>query len=313
MTPQTQTSSPDVCLRELGLRDGLQMTTSHPSTDEKIAWIQMAHEAGVRHLEVGSFLPPDRFPQFADIRELIAHIATLPGCHASALVLNERGIDDALTTPLDEIILTVSATEAHSLANIRRSRDQALALVRHADVARHALPRPPHLVAAIPVAFGCSIAGPVSPDVVVDLAMACLDAGADAIGIADTVGFAGPHQVRMLCRLLIDRIAPATLTVHLHDTRGMAIANAYAALEEGVRILDGTLGGLGGCPFAPGATGNVAFEDLVYLCERSGHTTGIDITALVGILSIIRSSMPDEPLSGTLGQAGPPATIPWAG
>jgi len=313
MIPQPDDTNAAVSLRELGLRDGLQMTRTHPTTHQKIEWIQIAYDAGVRHLEVGSFLPPDRYPQFADIRDLIAHIEGLTGCHSSALALNERGVDDALATPLDEIVLTISATEAHSLANIRKTRDEALALLRYAHTARQAAPRSLRLVAAIPMAFGCSIAGPVPPADVIRLASACLAAGADAIGIADTVGYAGPRQVGTLCRDLLDRIAPSPLTVHLHDTRGTGIANAYAALEEGVRSLDGTIGGLGGCPFAPGATGNVAFEDLVYLCERCGHTTGIDITALSGILAIIRSSMPDETLTGTLGPAGPPDKIPWNG
>ncbi len=301
-----------VTLRELGLRDGLQMAGSCPSTRQKREWIRIAYDAGVRHLEVGSFLPRDRHPHFADVRELIAQIKGLDDCVSSALALNERGVDDALATALDEIVLTVSATDDHSMANIRKTTEEALDLVRYTERARRLAGCKLRLVATIPVAFGCSIAGPVGPDDVIRLACTCLEIGADAIAVADTVGYAGPRQVASLCRSLLDRIGPTPLIVHLHDTRGTGIANAHAALEEGVRILDGTMGGLGGCPFAPGATGNIAFEDLVYLCERCGYATGIDLKHLLGILPIIRDSMPDETITGTLGRVGPPAKIPWS-
>lgn len=302
-----------VTLRELGLRDGLQLTESYPSTARKLEWIEIANRAGVRHIEVGSFLPIHRFPQFADISELIGHMDTLEGCISSALTLNERAVDDALSTSVREIVVTVSATEEHSLANIRKTRKQALDLVRYADHARKRdVDKRPLLTAAISVAFGCSIAGEVAADEVRRLAAECVESGADAVAVADTVGYAGPRQVGDLCRTLGPELAPAPVIIHLHDTRGTGIANAFAALEAGVRVLDGTIGGLGGCPFAPGATGNVVFEDLVFLCERSGFRTGIDINVLMGIRSIIGDCMPEEALYGAIGRAGPPANISWA-
>ena len=298
-------------LRELGLRDGLQMTSTWPGTKAKIEWINLAYDAGVRHFEVGSFLPPSRFPQFADVRELIVEVNALPGAVSSALVLNERGIADALETPVDELVIPVSATEEHSLANMRRSRSAAVGLIRSAISMSGGPGAGPVVNAAAAVAFGCSIAGEVGDDDVLRLIGDCAEAGAEALAVADTVGFAGPAQVAGLCSRLVDEFGELPLKVHLHDTRGTGIANAYAALEAGIRILDGTIGGLGGCPFAPGATGNVVFEDLVYLCERCGLPTGIDPQRLVAVRQILERELPGEALHGALAQAGLPAGIDW--
>ena len=299
-----------VCLRELGLRDGLQLTKSWPDTEAKKAWIEAAHSAGVRHFEVGSFLPVSRYPQFADVRELVEAVGDLDGAHGMALALNERGVDDALATPLSELVIPISATEAHSQANMRRSRESAIALVRYAAEQRGSRGGPA-ISAAISVAFGCTIAGEVASDEVLRLLDSCAGAGADALTVADTVGYAGPKQVAELCHELVAQFGRLPLAIHLHDTRGTAMANAHAALEAGIRILDGTLGGLGGCPFAPGATGNAVFEDLVFLCERSGYPTGIDLGKLIAVRSILKEAMPEERLLGALAKAGPPATIQW--
>ncbi|MCY4541007.1 MAG: hydroxymethylglutaryl-CoA lyase [Rhodobacteraceae bacterium] len=299
-----------VALRELGLRDGLQLTKTFPSTPAKIEWIEKAHGAGVRHFEVGSFLPVRTFPQFADIRTLIRTVDGLDGAFSSALTLNEHAIADSLETPVDEIVVALSATEEHCMSNIRRSRRSAIGLLSHAVGERKGSDRP-LINASISVSFGCSVGGEVAPEEVLRLAEACAEAGAEVIGIADTVGFAGPRQVRELCELVLPRVHPLPVIIHLHDTRGTGIANAYAALQAGVRVLDGTLGGLGGCPFAPGATGNVAFEDLVYLCERSGFATGIDLEKLLELRPILDRELPGETLYGALARAGPPATIRW--
>ena len=298
-------------LRELGLRDGLQLTKSWPDTDSKIEWVRLVHDAGVRHIEVGSFLPPSRFPQFADVRLLIEAVSQLPAATSSALTLNERAVADALETDVDEIVISVSATDEHSLANIGKTRPEAVELVRNASRMKHSSTRKPVVNAAISVAFGCSIAGEVEQQEVIRIVGECLDAGADVIGVADTVGFAGPRRVASMCDALLPRIADVPLIVHLHDTRGTGIANAYAALESGVRILDGTLAGLGGCPFAPGATGNVVYEDLVFLCERCGFPTGIDLEKIVAARRFLASTMPKERLHGALAHAGPPKTMRW--
>ena len=294
-----------VSLREVGLRDGLQLVKTYPSTAAKQRWIRDEYGAGVRHFEIGSFLPASIFPQFADVREMVATVAALPGAHGIALVLNERGVNDALGSGVAEIASVVSATEQHSQANARRSRDQAIANIRRLCELRDASPHRPIVHAAISMALGCSIAGPVDPQEVIRIAEKCFAAGADVVGIADTVGYAGPKQVGALTEAIV-RMSKNPVCVHLHDTRGMGIANASAALDAGARILDGSLGGLGGCPFAPGATGNVVFEDLVVLCESKGFSTGIDIEKLVEVRAILRSEMPGETLYGGMARAGLP-------
>ncbi|MBA3448325.1 MAG: hydroxymethylglutaryl-CoA lyase, partial [Pseudaminobacter sp.] len=258
-----------------------------------------------------SFLPASRMPQFADVREMIGTVEALPGAFGMALALNERGAADALATGVDEIVCVVSATEEHSQANARRSRAQAIELVRTLVRMRHDCGRTPIINAGIAMAFGCSIAGAVDPDEVVALAQQCLEAGADVVGIADTVGFAGPRQVGELAGAMTRLCAGRPYIVHLHDTRGMGIANASAALDAGAQVFDGSLGGLGGCPFAPGATGNVVMEDLVYLCETKGFRTGVDLDALTAVREIPKAEMPQEQLYGAVARAGPPRTLEW--
>jgi hydroxymethylglutaryl-CoA lyase len=295
-----------VSLREVGLRDGLQLVKSFPSTSAKQRWIRDEYAAGVRHFEVGSFLPAKTFPQFADVRDIVKTVAALPGAHGVALALNERGVNEALASSVAEIATVVSATEEHSQANANRSRDSAIANVKRLCELRDASAHKPIVNAAISMALGCSITGPVDPNEVVRLVEKCLEAGVDFVAIADTVGYAGPRQVGELTKAVVRIAGSKPVCVHLHDTRGMGIANASAALDAGARVLDGSLGGLGGCPFAPGATGNVVFEDLVFLCESKGFLTGIDIERLIAVRSILRSEMPDETLYGGLARAGLP-------
>jgi hydroxymethylglutaryl-CoA lyase len=296
-----------VSLREVGLRDGLQLVKTFPSTAAKQRWMRDEYGAGVRHFEVGSFLPARTFPQFADVREIVRTVAALPGAHGVALALNERGVNEALASGVAEIATVVSATEEHSQANANRSRDQAIANIRRLCELRDASSHKPLVNAAISMALGCSITGPVDPQEVVRLVARCLEAGVDFVAVADTVGYAGPKQVGELTAAIVKMAGAKPVCIHLHDTRGMGIANASAALDAGARILDGSLGGLGGCPFAPGATGNVVFEDLVFLCESKGYPTGIDIERLVAVRSILRSEMPGEALYGGLARAGLPS------
>lgn len=299
-----------VVLREVGLRDGLQMVKQYPSTAAKADWLKRETEAGVRHYEIGSFLPAKTMPQFADVRDVVDTCNAL-GIHSAALALNDRGAADAVQTPVCEIVTVVSATEEHSQANARRSRDDAIALVgRTVDLAAKGKTKP-LVQAGISMAFGCSITGDVDPDEVVRLAVECADAGADVVGLADTVGFAGPDQVADLVKRVRRELGNTVISIHLHDTRGMGIANAAAALDAGVRVFDGSLAGLGGCPFAPGATGNVVFEDLVFLCERKGFATGIDLEKLIHVREIAADQMPDEQLYGALSRAKAPRQINW--
>jgi hydroxymethylglutaryl-CoA lyase len=295
-----------VILREVGLRDGLQLVKKFPSTAAKQRWVRDEYGAGVRHFEVGSFLPAKTFPQFADVRDIVATVKELPGAHGIVLALNERGVNEALASGVGEIASVVSATEEHSQANANRSREAAIANVKRLCELRDASDYKPIVHAAISMALGCSIAGAVDPKEVIRLVDKCFEAGVDAVGIADTVGYAGPKAVGDLTRAAVKLAGSKPICVHLHDTRGMGIANASAALDSGARILDGSLGGLGGCPFAPGATGNVVFEDLVFLCESKGFATGIDIERLVAVRAILRSEMPGEQLYGGMARAGLP-------
>jgi hydroxymethylglutaryl-CoA lyase len=295
-----------ISLREVGLRDGLQLVKTIPSTAAKQRWLRDEYGAGVRHFEVGSFLPAKTFPQFADVRDIVKTVASLPGAHGVALALNERGVNEALASGVAEIATVVSATEEHSQANANRSRESAIANVKRMCGLRDASAHRPIVNAAISMALGCSITGAVDPKEVLKLVEKCLEAGVDFVAIADTVGYAGPKQVGELTKAAVKLSGAKPVCVHLHDTRGMGIANASAALDAGARILDGSLGGLGGCPFAPGATGNVVFEDLVFLCESKGFATGIDVEKLIGVRAILRDEMPSETLYGGLARAGLP-------
>ena len=295
-----------VSLREVGLRDGLQLVKTFPSTAAKQRWLRDEYGAGVRHFEVGSFLPAKTFPQFTDVRDIVQTVASLPGAHGIALALNERGVNEALASGVAEIATVVSATEEHSQANANRSRESAIANVKRMCDLRDASAHKPLVNAAISMALGCSITGPVDPKEVLKLVEKCLEAGVDFVAIADTVGYSGPKQVGELTKAAVKLSGSKPVCVHLHDTRGMGIANASAALDAGARILDGSLGGLGGCPFAPGATGNVVFEDLAFLCESKGFATGIDIEKLIAVRAILRSEMPGETLYGWLARAGLP-------
>ncbi len=312
MTAAETVFPPDtLALREVGLRDGLQMVERFPTTDGKRRWLAAEYAAGVRHFEVGSFLPAGRYPQFADVREVIDTVGALPGAHGMALVLNEKGALAALESGVGEVGCVVSATEEHSQRNARRSRQDAVDVIEQVCRLRDASDHKPLVSAGIAMAFGCSIAGKVAEGDVLSLIENCLEAGADIVSLGDTVGYAGPDQIAGLVRAARNLTDARPLGVHLHDTRGLGLANASAALDEGVRLLDGALGGLGGCPFAPRATGNIVFEDLVYLCESKGFDTGIDIDQLVAVRAIIAEEMPGEDLIGAIAQAGLPLAYPF--
>ena len=263
-----------------------------------------------QHFEVGSFLPVKATPQFTDVRNVI-NVCDNLGVHSAALALNERGADDAVQSSVSETVNVVSATEEHSQANARCSRDDAISLVGKTVELASQSDSEPLVHAGIAMAFGCSIAGAVDRDEVVRLAVKCVEADADLISLADTVGYAGPSQVSDLIGRMREELGDTVICIHLHDTRGMGIANAAAALDAGVRVIDGSLGCLGGCPFTPGATGNVVFEDLVYLCERKGFLTGINLDELIAIREIATTEMPGEQLYGALARAGTPRLMSW--
>ncbi|TGE01668.1 hydroxymethylglutaryl-CoA lyase [Methylobacterium nonmethylotrophicum] len=304
-------AAPGVVIREVGPRDGLQNARAVMPTARKLAWIAAMAEAGLAEMEVASFVPPAAMPQMADAAAVTRAVrARHPGFRAIALAPNLRGAKDAAAAGAQAIIVPVSASEAHSRANVRRTRDEQVAEVRRVvDWARGLGENRPVIEAGIATAFGCSLQGLVPERDVVDLARALAEAGADVVALADTLGYATPSHVRRLVRAVRAEIGAARLgNLHLHDTLGTALANAMAGLEEGVRGFDGALAGLGGCPFAPGSVGNVATEDLVHLLESEGVHTGIDLPRLVAAREALAQGLPGEPLQGRVAAAGLPPT-----
>jgi isopropylmalate/homocitrate/citramalate synthase len=304
-------NKPAVTVREVGPRDGLQMAKTIMPTDAKLRWIAAMAGAGVREMEVASFVPPAAMPQMADAATVTAGArAAHPDLRIVALAPNLRGAQNAAAAGAQSIIMPVSASEAHSQANVRRSRaDQIAEVGRVVAWARTLGPAAPRIEGGIPTAFGCSLQGVVPERDVVALATGLIEAGADTVALADTLGYAGPSQVRRLVRAVRAEVGADRFgNLHLHDTLGTALANALAALDEGVRGFDAALGGLGGCPFAPGSVGNAATEDLVYLLESEGFDTGIDLPALLEARAVLHEGLPDEPLHGRVTSAGVPRT-----
>lgn len=298
-----------VQIREVGLRDGLQALARTVPTATKVEWLRALHAAGVREIEVGSFVPARLLPQLADTAELVAAARALPGLTVSVLVPNLKGAQAALDCGADLMLLPLSASRAHSLANLRKTPDEVVAEIGRIRAERDARGSRCRLEVGISTAFGCTIQGAVDPDEVLRLAQAALDAGADAVGLADTVGYADPLSVRRLFERAFAKVGDRLVCGHFHDTRGLGLANVYAAWEAGVRRFDASLGGIGGCPHAPGASGNVATEDVAFLFGRMGVPTGLDLPALLALRARLAEWLPGEPLYGAIARAGLPKTM----
>ena len=296
-------------IREVGLRDGLQSIATILPTGHKRDWVRAAHAAGQREIEVGSFVPARLLPQLADTAELLAFAKTLPGLFASVLVPNLRGADAALAGGADLMIVPLSASHAHSLANLRRTPDEVVAEVARIRAARDASGAKTLIEGGVGTAFGCTLQGAVDPAEVLRLMQALLDAGADRVSLADTVGYADPAMVRDLFEQAVRIAGDRFWCGHFHDTRGLGLANVYAALECGVTRFDACLAGIGGCPHAPGASGNVSTEDLAYLLGSMGIATGIDIPQLLALRERVAGWLAGETLHGTLWRAGLPRTF----
>jgi hydroxymethylglutaryl-CoA lyase len=302
-------SAVDVSITEVGPRDGLQNTTSFMPTAAKKAWISAEAAAGVRAIEVCSFVPAKLIPQFVDADEVLAHANAIPGMTPVVLVPNLKGCERALAAGARRVMVPVSVSEAHSMSNVRKTTAQAIedfarmaALVRAQAKGKRA-----QLVGGCATAFGCSLQGAVAEESVVRVALALREAGADAITLADTVGYANPEQVKRLFKQVRSSIGEDfPMEAHFHNTRGLGLANALAAYEVGVRNFDSTLGGLGGCPWAPGASGNVVTEDLVFMFESMGVNTGIDIGKLIEVRKTAFAALPDAELYGHISRAGLP-------
>ena len=295
-------------IREVGLRDGLQLVTADLSTEHKIEWMAAAAGAGVREIEVTSFVPPRTFPIFADAAQIAQAALEIPDVVASALVVNLRGAQDAFRSGLRHVNYVISASEAHSRANARRTTAEAVTEFGRIVALRDelGLADTVEFSCGIATAFGCSLQGDVALDDVLGLAVELSGLGAAEIMLADTVGYAVPGQVERAFGQLRDRLPAAQLSAHFHDTRGLGLANIIAALRTGITRFDASIGGLGGCPYAPGATGNVNIEDVVFLLESEGFSTGIDIDRLLGLRRKVESWLPGERFSGAIARAGLP-------
>ena len=297
---------PDVLISEVGPRDGLQSVAATMPTADKLRWIDALHAAGLREIEVASFVPARLLPQMADAAEVVRHALTLPGLTVMALVPNRRGAEAALAAGVHKLTVPVSASAAHSLANVRKTREEMVDEVRAiADLRRDIAPHV-GLEAGISTAFGCTLQGDVPEDDVIRLAAQCIAAGADESGLSDTVGYANPAQVRRLFRRLRTEIGDRAGAAHMHNTRGLGLANCLAAYDEGVRTFDSSLGGLGGCPYAPGASGNVVTEDLVFMFEAMRISTGIDLHRLFAARVPLLAGLPGETVYGMTPEAGLP-------
>jgi hydroxymethylglutaryl-CoA lyase len=301
-----------VLISEVGPRDGLQSVARTLPLADKLAWVTALHAAGLREIEVGSFVPAARLPQLADTAAVVAHARTLPGLTVLALVPNLQGAQAALAAGVHKLTVPVSASAAHSLANVRRTREQMVDELRRIADLRAALAPQVGLEVGLSTAFGCTIQGLVPEDDVIALAEQVVAAGADDVGLSDTTGMADPAQVRRLFRRLRAAVGRHAGAAHLHNTRGLGLANCLAAFDVGVTSFDSSQAGLGGCPYAPGASGNVVTEDLVFLFERMGVHTGVDLHRLVAARAVLQRGLPGEPLHGMVPEAGLPPGFVYA-
>jgi hydroxymethylglutaryl-CoA lyase len=299
-----------ISICEVGPRDGLQIAKTRMTTEAKVRWIQSIAAAGVKEIEVGSFVPARVIPQLSDTPEVVAQVlATIPNLTVQALAPNLRGVQNAYHAGVHKISIPVSVSEGHSMANLNRLPAQSIEMMREIMAWLGGQPRKVPVVVGCSTAFGCSIDGVVPTAKVVALAKGLADAGVDEIMLADTVGYGHPAQIKQVVRATRDAVGDKLYGLHLHDTCGLGIANALAGLEEGIRAFDACLAGLGGCPYAPGASGNVVTEDLVFMLESMGFHTGIDLPKLLEARAVLHAGLPAEPMHGQVPKAGIPRTF----
>ena len=290
-----------IFIQEVVPRDGFQMEPMFIATDDKVRLIDGLSQTGLAKIEVTSFSSPRAVPALADADLVLKRIKRMPGVEYAALVPNVRGCVRALDAELDEINVVVSASETHNRANLRMSCEQSLSGIREIAVLAHGRVR---VSVSISTAFGCPFEGRIDPARVLEFVSRLRDLGIKRMSLCDTSGVANPAQVYALCHQARVGWPEVTFTAHFHDTRAMALANAVAALEAGVDHFDASLGGLGGCPFAPGASGNVCTEDLVHMFEAMGQVTGVDLERLVELASVLPSLVGHE-VPGQILKAGP--------
>jgi hydroxymethylglutaryl-CoA lyase len=306
-------SNIDVLITEVGMRDGLQSVSRTMATADKKRWIDALYAAGLREIEVASFVPPRLLPQMADAAQITQYARTLPGLTVIGLVPNIKGAQAALAAGVHKLTVPCSASVAHSLANVRKTREQMVDEVRNIVAIKNDIAPHIKIEAGISVAFGCTLQGVVPEDDVIWMMEQVIAAGADESGLADTTGMANPAQVRRLYKRAIAAVGMQHVgAAHMHNTRGLGLANCLAAYDEGIRSFDASMAGLGGCPHAPGASGNVVTEDLVMMFEAMGQRTGIDIEKLIAAREPLKAGLPGEPLYGMTAEAGLPMGFVYA-
>jgi hydroxymethylglutaryl-CoA lyase len=295
---------PSILISEVGPRDGLQSVSSIMPTAAKFAWIDQLHAAGLQEIEVASFVPARLLPQMADAAQVVQHAISKPGLRVMALVPNLNGARAALEAGAMKLTIPVSASAAHSLANVRKTPEDMVAEVARIVALRDEIAPGVPIEVGMSTAFGCTLQGAVDEGSVFRLAAQVVSAGASEVGLSDTTGMANPAQVRRLFLGLQREIGAYAGAAHMHNTRGLGLANCLAAYDVGVRTFDASQAGLGGCPFAPGASGNVVTEDLVYMFETMGIDTGVDLEKLLAARDILQAGLPSEALYGMVPAAG---------
>jgi len=301
-------SNLDVTVREVGLRDGLQIHPTFMPTEKKLQWIREEAAAGVPEIEVTSYVPRSLIPQFADAEEVTTKALDVPDLVVSALIPNLRGAERGIELGVHKLNFVMSVSRTHNLKNVRREREESVADFRRIVELVRAQPpeKRPLIVGGLATALGCSYEGKVPVDDVVKYAVALAEAGADEIVVPDTVGYADPAQVREVFKAVMNAVGSLPVAAHFHDTRGLGLANVTAALECGVRSFDASLAGIGGCPFAPGATGNIVMDDLCFMLDSMGLRTGVDLERLLEVRNIVSETLPDIAMQGALARAGLP-------
>lgn len=305
----------DILVSEVGPRDGLQSIKRIMATQDKLDWIKALAASGIREIEVGSFVSPRLLPQMADCATLVNETNKIDNLMVLALVPNLKGAELAVAAGARKLTIPPSASHAHSIENIGKTPEEAIEEVRRICMFRDNLPEKqrPDIEVGISTAFGCTLEGTVSEDWVIEMAGLLARAGADSIGLSDTTGYANPAQIKRMFRRLYAEIGDEKMGgAHLHNTRGQGLANVVAAIEVGVTTFDSSLGGLGGCPYAPGATGNIVTEDLVFMLEAMGLHTGIDLEALIASREVLLRGLPNEVLYGNVPEVGLPKGFTYA-
>jgi hydroxymethylglutaryl-CoA lyase len=296
----------DVVVCEVGLRDGLQLVPEFFPTSEKLAWIAAEAAAGMSEIEVTSFVPPKLVPQFIDAEEVVRKALDIPGLTVAALIPNLKGAERGFALGVHKLNFVMSVSRTHNLKNVRREREESIADFRRIVELRNAQPRRSLLIGGLSTALGCSFEGRIPVDDVRRYAAQLAEAGADELLVADTLGYGDPAQVRAVFRAVMAEVGALPVGAHFHDTRGTGLANVAAALDCGVRRFDASLAGLGGCPFAPGASGNIVMEDLCFMLDSMGLRTGVDLEKLVAVREILARNLAGTELHGALARAGLP-------